>query len=258
MHWSESRHIGLNPGTPLQVSSNGKGFRLGFLIRDRDDRVWGLSARHVFDDMEFDTISDKNGTRIAKYHERDQVDKIDSISPHLGRFQIRLRHLQPENLSFAGVWPRTAIDPERSLGMRVWSTDDEFSPGGEVIEVDSVVRVKFADAEKAQIIKGLMVVHFADDAFLEPGFAGTPMVTETGEALGIAFAGVRTQNGAKILLCPISQFLRQSGCHLWVPPGAHWSDIDRKLERFIGVVQRNPGPNLGPPPRLRNRDRSSP
>lgn len=250
MHSASTRYTGLNPGTALRLKSTNRQFRLGFLVR-RKSEIFGVSVRHIFEPAGFDIILDSNGEKVSTFNIDNQF-REDSAR-RLAIFSVRQRHLEPENLNFAGVWPRTAADPGRCLGARIWSTTDEFSSGGEVIEVDSVVRVSFS-SERHEVVRGLLLAHFEDDSILQMGFAGTPFVNESGEAVGLALAGISRPTGAHILLSPIHDFLGESDFQLWAPPGAHWSDIDRKLQRFANIASSSMGPDLGPPPRVRHRE----
>ena len=244
----------LQPDAHLIVAETGRKCRLGLIARDAANRFWGLTARHVMEEYESTTIKDLAGNAIGAFRE---AENRFGFSPGhaLGQivcFELERAAIAPDRVNYGVTWPRYAIEDSALLGATIVSVAAADREIGTVVEVDSLADIEFSDG-RSLLIEGVIIVALDDAALVRSGQAGTLLLSEAGEAVGLGIATQCDDDTVEMIASPLGPFLARSGLRLWAPSGAHWTDLPHRARHFLNEVLADKGPDLGPPPRTERR-----
>jgi hypothetical protein len=228
------------PDAELRIKEADRSFRLGLLVRDADGGIWGLTARHTFPNHAVEiTLASGEAFTVFDPAQNEPWTPDSDITYQIVRFVVPIGLLNPANLKSSVVWPRDAMEPSRLLGARVVSLASQERIIGTIVETNGLARVRFAADKDASPITGGAILSLDDERLLRPGMAGSLVISEACEAIGLAIARQRTEIGVEIVVSPVAPYLERNKLTLWAPPGAHWSDLRQRVTMFERAATRS-------------------
>jgi len=237
----------VHPDAELVRADTGFIFRLGLIAQDRIGNMWGLTARHVFEGTDKAEILTPSGEAFGTYYADDNQPIPGASDPtnQIVRFPIADDLIRPDQIRYDVIWPREPAERGQLLGMAVISTESKDRPIGTIVEVGSLARVELQRGKEPSILSGVIVLCLEDNSLVRTGLAGTLVLLETAEAVGLGIAMQSSDHNFEIVVCPVDQYLKHFDLHLWAPPGAHWTDLPQRVALFLRNARSDPGPDLG-------------
>ena len=244
----------LQPDAALAIAETDRRCRVGLITRDADNRFWGLTARHVFNGHKQARLKHLRGETVGYYREEENGFGFgpDEAAGQIARFELSRAALHPDKISAGVTWPRYLVEDGCMLGTTVVSTDLKARMIGTVVEVEGLADIEFAQGHEIRMT-GAIVVVLDDRSLLQQGHAGTLLLSDEGEAVGIGIAAQESDDEVAIIGSPLGDYLERAGLRPWAPSGAHWSDLSHRAESFLKEVEAERWPDLGYPPRVTNK-----
>lgn len=244
----DGRHE-IRPDMRVRLRETGRDFRLGLIVSDKQRVFWGLTARYVFGDLLKGTIATQDGQPFASYDSEASHAAFDADHAAALVCKVRIDHnrMIPANIEMGVVWPRTLIDEHETLGAMIVTVTAHETEIGEVVETNTVAKLGVGQGAP-HWIHGATIVNIDSDRVLPKGDAGTLVISETAEVVGLALGSIQKDSRTDLVVCPLGDYLSKNDLKLWTPPAAHWSDLRNRVNVFTRRVDADHGPDLGPIP----------
>lgn len=242
----------IHPDSKLLICENERPCRLGLIARDADNRYWGLTARHVFENQTRARLVLPDGSPVGDFYLEDnefKIDKNDALK-QVARFRIHQPALDADKVHFGVTWPRSSVEEAQILGAKIVSIESRNRIIGIITEANSVARVKFRNTDVYAEMHSAVKLTLQDRTLVRPGMAGTLLLSDVGEALAFGIAVQENETGFHVIGAPIRPYLKLSELRPWAPFGAHWSDLVHRADSFLQQARADEGPDLGGAPHL--------
>lgn len=236
---NSQKTLPIHPDIELSLGELGRSFRLGVIVRDADNKKWGLTARHVFADMDNAEIRDLSGRYISTYCSAENMIVQDSTLAEfqIARFRLDNGLFVGQKPSYRITWPIDHVPVERMSNLNVVSTASYDKHIGMIVSSHAIINVMFDQTAEPRPVRGAVIMAPDDPRILAKGTAGTLILSEAGEAIGLAVAAVKSRHGSDAVVCPLEPYLKLAESKLWAPPGSHWTDLDNKISVFLKQAQ---------------------
>lgn len=240
------------PDAKLLVKGSSRNFRLGAVMSDESGSLWGITARHVFGLLASALVVDREGKLIGTYDQAyDCLPSGRTVSLGLlCRFKLEKGAVSPATVSFIRPWPRYALSESEMLGIGVVSASGLRQEIGNITEIGTTVNIDFPETGTSGRANDAIILSLDDDSVLSPGQAGTVLLSDEGDAIGLGIATRKTGSDTEVIAAPLRPYLERLNARLWVPPGSHWADLSRRTKNFLDVVDRDTKIDLGSAPDL--------
>lgn len=240
----------INPDANLLVAEAKRACRLALVVRDEENRKWGLTARHVFGDLEKAPVYSGAGSKIGEWRSEDNEHGFTDldVKRQITRFRFQDHAVSPKSVGVNVTWPRYAKGDGALMGTRIVSISSRERVIGDVTGVNQFSRFIFRERKEEWQVTGAIAIRLVDDNMVEPGSGGTLLLSELGEAVAMGVALQRVGEETFVIGAPIAEYLEETGLTFWAPYGAQWSDLEYRTKSFLEEVSRDKGPDLGPVP----------